>query len=93
VPGGSVAYAVLPEKYNNIGSATIEVEFLDSQTDERLAAGIDHKAGKKKDLFSGMETWGHVEKIFKLWSKEFRTWFDSQHGKGAKKEATPIPAP
>jgi hypothetical protein len=87
VPGGSVAYAVLPEKYNNIGSATIEVEFLDSQTNERLAAGIDHKAGKKRDLLSGMETWGHVEKIFKLWSKEFRTWFDAQHGKGVKKDA------
>lgn len=85
VPGGSLAYAVLPEKYNNIGSATVEVEFLDSVTGERLAAGIDRRVGKKKEIFSGMETWGHVEKAFGVWSRDFRTWFDEKHGKVAKK--------
>ena len=33
------------------------------------------------------------EKDFDLWSKDFRTWFDGQHGKGVKKEATPAQTP
>jgi hypothetical protein len=84
-PGGSVAYAVLPDKYNNIGAATIEVEFLDSQTGERLAAGIDRRSGKKTEVMSSMKTWGHVEKAFKVWAEQFRTWFDEKHGKGPAK--------
>ena len=82
VPGGSLAYAVLPDKYNNIGSASVEAELLDSVTGERLAAALDTRAGKKTELFKGIETWGHAKKAFAVWAKAFREWLDQVHGKG-----------
>lgn len=85
VPGGSLAYAVLPEKYNNIGSASLEAELLDSVSGERLAAAADTRAGKKTELVKGMETWGHAKKAFDVWAKAFREWLDERHGKGEEK--------
>lgn len=81
VPGGSLAYAVLPEKYNNIGSASLEAELLDSVSGERLAAAVDTRAGKKTELVKGMETWGHAKKAFSVWANDFRAWLDVTHGK------------
>ena len=86
IPGGSLAFVVLPEKYNNIGSATIEVEFLDSESGERIAAGIDRRAGKMTEVVSGMSTWGHVEKAFKEWAANLKLFLDEKHGKETQEE-------
>ena len=51
IPGGSLAYALLPAKLNNIGSATMEGEILDSLTGERLGAAVAHRVGKKNEIF------------------------------------------
>ncbi len=52
-----------------VGSATVEMEALDSVTNERLAAAVDDRAGTKV-LFAGRAytTWGDVEAAFKYWS-------------------------
>lgn len=99
IPGGSLAYAVLPDKYNNIGSASMEAELLDSMTGERLAAAVVHRVGKKTEVMKGMETWGHVKKAFSAWAHDFRVWLDETHGITAPgkdkkdKESTPEKKP
>jgi hypothetical protein len=81
IPGGSLAYVALPEKYNNIGSASMEVEALDSLTGERLAAAAARRSGKKTEFFQGLSKWGHVKKAFSSWALMFRDWLDETHGK------------
>jgi hypothetical protein len=81
IPGGSLAYAALPAKYNNIGSATMEGEALDSVTGERIAAAAAHRSGKKTEFFSGLSKWGHVKKALDVWAHLFRQWLDQNHGK------------
>jgi hypothetical protein len=81
IPGGSLAYVALPEKCNNIGSASMEAEALDSLTGERLAAAVAHRSGKKTEFFEGLSKWGHVKKAFTSWAQQFRGWLDETHGK------------
>lgn len=52
-----------------VGSATVEMEILDSVTDDRLAAGVDDRAGTKV-LFAKrtFQTWGDVEAACDRWS-------------------------
>ena len=52
-----------------VGSATVEMEVLDSVTNERLAAGVDDRAGTKV-LFAkrAYTTWGDVDAAFGYWS-------------------------
>jgi hypothetical protein len=52
-----------------VGSATVEMEALDSVTNERLAAAVDDRAGTKV-LFAkrAYTTWGDVEAAFGYWS-------------------------
>ena len=91
VPGGSLAYAALPEKYNNIGSASMEGEALDSLTGERLAAAAAHRSGKKTEFFQGLAKWGHVKKALTTWAQLFRKWLDETHGKSASPSAAAAP--
>ena len=65
-------------KHTGVGSASIEVEILDSMTNERIAAAIDTKPGGKIEGFS---KWGAVEGAFKFWAKRLRIWLDETHGK------------
>ncbi len=52
-----------------VGSATVEMEILDAVTNERLAAGVDNRAGTKV-LFAkrSYQTWGDVEAACDRWS-------------------------
>ena len=52
-----------------VGSATVEMEALNSVTNERLAAAVDDRAGTKV-LFAkrAYTTWGDVEAAFGYWS-------------------------
>jgi hypothetical protein len=64
-----------------VGSASMEAELLDSQTNTRLAAVIDTKSAEKYKVAKGMSKWGHAKDAFNFWAKRFRTWLDAQHGR------------
>jgi hypothetical protein len=59
----------------------MEAEFLDSQTNERLGAAIDTKAGEKYKVVKGMDKWGHAKDAFNFWAKRLRIWLDEVHGR------------
>jgi hypothetical protein len=56
----------------DIGGAAIEVEFLDSLTGERLAAGVDQKLGKRVDGLTALTRLGHAQQAFDAWARELR---------------------
>jgi len=55
---------------STVGSATVEMEVLDSVTNQRLAAAVDDRAGTKA-LFAkrAYQTWGDVGAACEYWSK------------------------
>jgi len=65
-------------KHTGVGGASMEAEFLDSVTNERLAAAIDTKWGSK---LSGMSKLGAADEAFEFWSGRLRTLLDNAHGK------------
>ena len=65
----------------NVGQASVEAEFLDSVTGERVAAALDRKVGGKAEFVDGMSKWGHVREAFQFWSGRLRWWLDDVHGK------------
>jgi hypothetical protein len=64
-----------------VGQASAEMEVLDSQTNELLAAAIDTKAGKKYQVVEGMQKWGHAKDAFTFWAKRLRSRLDDLQGK------------
>ena len=54
-----------------VGSATVEAELLDSQTNQRLIAIVDSRAGKKSSVSKGATEWGQVKAIFDTWAQSF----------------------
>ncbi len=64
--------------HTGVGRASIEVEILDSVTNERIGAAIDMRPGGKIEGFS---KWGAVEGAFEFWAKRLRTWLDETHGR------------
>ena len=73
-------------KYPYVGQASLEAELLDSQTNERVAAVIDRRAGARHNVLEGMHRWGHAKDAFELWAKRLRLWLDEVHG---SRRATP----
>jgi hypothetical protein len=65
-------------KSTGVGEISMEFELLNSQTNERLAAGVDRKAGGKVD---SMTKFGNAEDSFKFWAQSLRTRLDEFHGK------------
>ena len=53
-----------------VGSVTAEGEILDGQTNERLAATVDRRAGTKALRTKFNNTWGDVELAFEAWAKQ-----------------------
>ena len=51
-----------------LGEATMEMEFVDSQSGKQLAAGLVSQTGSRFS-FAGLSQWGDVESIMKDWSK------------------------
>ena len=64
--------------HTGVGQASIEVEFLDSMTNERIAAALDTKPG---DKLEGLTKWGAAKGAFEFWAERLRTWLDQIHGK------------
>ena len=67
--------------HTNVGGASMEAEFLDSQTNDRLAAVIDERSGAKYKVQKGMTKWGYTEDVFNTWAKRLRKFLDEAHGK------------
>jgi hypothetical protein len=58
---------------NSVGTATMEFEVLDSVTNDRLAAGVDQRAGTKVFAFIAagrtFTTWGDVKAACDYWAE------------------------
>ena len=67
--------------HTNVGGASMEAEFLNSQTNERIAAVVDKRMAAKRKVFKGMRKWGHAEDAFNYWAKRLRKFLDEAHGK------------
>lgn len=63
--------------HTGVGSASMEVEFLDSASNERLAAAIDKRPG---DKLEGLSKWKAAEAAFEFWAKRTKTRFDEFRG-------------
>ena len=60
--------------------AAIEVEMIDSQTEERVVAGVASKGGRRFFSFiRGIKKWGDVQAAFRDWAKVFREEFEKLH--------------
>jgi hypothetical protein len=59
--------------YSGVGGASMEVEFLDSMANERLAAAIDTFNGSK---MSGFTKLGATKEAFEFWAKRLRVTLD-----------------
>ena len=77
----SVAKKAATGAHTGVGGASMEVEFLDSMTSERLAAGIDTFDGSK---MSGFTKLGATKEAFEFWAKRLRVTLDKAHGKTAQ---------
>jgi hypothetical protein len=73
----SVAKKAATGSYTGVGGASMEVEFLDSMTNERLAAAIDTFNGSKMSGFSKL---GATKEAFAFWAKRLRVTLDKAHG-------------
>lgn len=65
-------------EFTGVGSTGIEVEFLDSLTNERVAAAVDYKHGGK---MSGFAKWSASKEAFDFWVGRLKTFLDEAHGK------------
>jgi hypothetical protein len=61
-----------------VGEISMEFEFLDSETNQRIVAGVDRRAGDKIDSTNKL---GTAEDAFKFWAQRLRTRLDEVHGK------------
>ena len=60
-------------EYVGIGSATAEVEVLDSVSNERIAAGVDKVAGEKLDVGE----LSPVKSAFEYWATRLKTFIET----------------
>ena len=67
----STAVGLSADVANTVGTATVEVELLDSVTGDRLAAAVDQRAGTKSILAGSrtFKTWGDVEAACEFWAE------------------------
>ena len=63
----------------NVGGAAMEAEFLDAQTNDRVAVVIDERTGKKYKVQDGLTKWGYTKDVFGSWAKRLRKFLDEAH--------------
>ena len=80
-PGGSYM-STLKKRFTGkgpaVGEISMEFEFLDSETNQRIAAGVDRRAGGKQESMNKLAT---AEDAFKFWAQRLRMRLDEVHGK------------
>jgi hypothetical protein len=55
--------------YTGVARSSVEMELLDSETGERLFAGVDERAGGR---LTGFKKWEGIQKIYDYWAKSLR---------------------
>jgi hypothetical protein len=66
-------------EHMNVGGAAMEAEFLDAQTNDRVAVVIDDREGKKYKVHDGLTKWGYTKDVFGFWAKRLRKFLDEAH--------------
>ena len=64
---------------SGLGGASLEAEWLDSQTGEQIAALVESQLGDRLSL-DGLSEWGDAKAIMDDWAQRFRTRLDEAHG-------------
>ena len=59
-----------------VGKAAMEMEFLDSMTNERLAVVVDMQGGDKGEATQSLDKWEEAKKAFAFWGKRIRLFLD-----------------
>ncbi len=90
-PGIGVITTVIPQalvvsyikkgvtgEHTGVGSATMEMEVLDSMTNDRLATAVDTRSGGK---LAGWSKYGAVKEAFEFWAKRLKKRLDEIYGK------------
>lgn len=68
--------------HSAVAQTHVEMELLDSQSGERLAAAIDERAGRKITLrFDKFSKWEHVRDAFDWWAKHARARLAEMSGR------------
>jgi len=72
-----------------VGQIGMEAEFIDAESNERLAAMASKQAGKKYIPLTGRTArtaskWGQIEQAMDYWAKKLRTRVDEIQGKISK---------
>ena len=76
--GISMLKKAVTGKHSGVGETCMEMEVLDSLTNERIAAAIDEYSGGK---LSGLKKWGSTEEAFKFWTERIRKRLDEYNEK------------
>jgi hypothetical protein len=64
---------------SGLGGASLEAEWLDSQTGEQIAALLESQLGDRLSL-DGLSEWGDAKAIMDDWAQRFRKRLDEAHG-------------
>lgn len=67
-----------------LGGAGAEMEVVDSQSGQRIAAAIDNQKGSRLSIGAGLTWYGHAEEVMKNWAEDVKKFVDKAHGKSAK---------
>ena len=59
-----------------VGSAAMEVIFLDSQNNRIVALAKDKQIGSKLDMAAKVDEWGHAKSAFAYWAKSIKKAFE-----------------
>ena len=70
--------SILTGKGPGLGEISMEFEFLDSKTNQRIVAGVDHRTGTRLESLRRFAT---AEEAFKFWAQRLRQRMDEAHGK------------
>jgi hypothetical protein len=70
--------SIMTGKGPGVGEISMEFEFLDSETNQRIAAGVDRRTGT---MIQNLSKFGTAEDAFKFWAQRLRFRMDEAHGK------------
>lgn len=76
---GNAAYRGVAGKQLDIYSASLELEILDSESGERLAAVVDTHESSKTTTEKGEDTWAPLQEVLDYWVQIIHARLDESH--------------
>jgi hypothetical protein len=70
--------SIMTGKGPGVGEINMEFEFLDSETNERIVAGVDRRTGT---MIQNLRRFGTAEDAFTFWAQRLRQRMDEAHGR------------